>query len=329
MPILKKIIKIKSVILLGLILVLLTSINLLSGYLYLPGPLVIDRDLIIEPGLSTDKISLRLANQGIITHPQLFEIIGKLYSLYLPLKSGEYRFTAHITPIQILEKLGTGRSIIHKLLIPEGYTVSEIVEALNLEKLLTGKIIEDIPEGFLMPSTYYYSYGDKRQKIIDKMRNKMSGTLDEIMLKLPKDSPVKTRREVLILASIIEKEAGNDSERTSVAAVFLNRLKKGMKLQADPTSVYAITKGKYKLNRQLTKKDLKIESPYNTYHVSGLPAGPISCPGRKSLEAVVNPAPIDSLYFVVDGKGGHRFSNTLKKHNDNVLLFKQSLKKTK
>jgi UPF0755 protein len=325
---LKRVIKIKLVILLGVILVLPTSMNILGIYLYLPGPLQNSKNLIIEPGLSVQKISLKLADQGIITHPRLFEIIGKFYSLSLPLKSGEYKFTTHITPYQILRKLGLGRSIIHKLLIPEGYMVSEILELLNLEELLTGKIIEDIPEGYLMPSTYYYSYGDKRQKIIDKMRYKMSSALDEIMLKLPSNSPVKTRMEVLILASIIEKEAGNDLERPAVAAVFLNRLKKGMKLQADPTSAYAITKGKYKLNRPLTKKDLKIESPYNTYYVQGLPIGPIACPGRKSLEAIVNPADIDSLYFVVDGKGGHRFSSSLKDHNDNVQLFRQSQKKT-
>jgi UPF0755 protein len=326
--VLQRAIKIKLGILLGALLVIPTSINVVGLYLYLPGPLQDSKNLIIEPGLSIQKISLKLAERGIITHPVLFEIIGKFYSLSLPLKSGEYKFTTNITPFQILRKLGLGKSIIHKLLIPEGYMVSEILELLNQEELLTGKIIEDIPEGYLMPSTYYYSYGDKRQKIIDKMRYKMSKTLDEIMLKLPSNSPVKTRMEVLILASIIEKEAGNDPERPAVAAVFLNRLKKGMKLQADPTSAYAITEGKYKLNRPLTKKDLKIESPYNTYYISGLPIGPISCPGRKSFEAIVNPAKIDSLYFVVDGKGGHRFSATLKDHNDNVQLFRQSQKKT-
>ena len=177
-----------------------------------------------------------------------------------------------------------------------------------------------------MPSTYFYTYGDLREKIIDEMRNGMSRALDAVMLKLKEDSPLKTRRDVLIFASIVEREAGNEKERPLIAGVFINRLKRGMKLQADPTVIYAVTEGKYKLNRALTRTDLQIDSKYNTYKVEGLPPGPIACPGVASLEASVLPAKINALYFVVDGTGGHSFSSTLEEHNMYVQKFRQRLK---
>ena len=137
---------------------------------------------------------------------------------------------------------------------------------------------------------------------------------------------MKTRRDVLIFASIVEREAGNDKERPVIAGVFINRLKRGMKLQADPTVIYAITEGKYKLNRALTRTDLQIDSKYNTYKAEGLPPGPIACPGVASLEASVLPAKTNALYFVVDGTGGHSFSSTLEEHNMHVQKFRQRMK---
>lgn len=319
----KKIIKLKLLLLVICALALISIVNLLLGYLYLPGPLVQDKNVVIESGLSVHEISKKLAENQIISYPQLFEFIAKFYALSSPLKSGEYMVTIGISPIQILQKLAAGRSIIHRISIPEGYTVNDIIDELNRQEMLAGQISPNIPEGYLMPSTYYYSYGDQRQMIIDKMRISMSMALDEVMLKLPKDSPIKNRKDLLILASIIEKEAGNDEERPAIAAVFLNRMRKGMKLQADPTVIYAITQGKYKLNRLLNKKDLAIESPYNTYYIQGLPPSAIACPGKKSLEAVVNPSNSKALYFVINGKGGHAFAETLDHHNLNVQKLKK------
>ena len=296
--------------------------NILIGYFLLPGPLVETQTIIIKPKLSTKDISKLLAKNNVIKHRKLFELISRIYSYYSPLKSGEYNFTNGITPYQVITKLASGKSIIHRLFIPEGYTVKEILERINSEERLVGKVTSNIPEGYLMPSTYFYTYGDQRENLIDIMRNNMSRTLDEVMSKLPANSPLKTRRDVLILASIVEKEAGNNEERPKVAAVFLNRLKKRMRLQADPTTAYAITKGEYKLMRPLKRSDLQIDSPYNTYRIYGLPAGPISCPGRASLEAVVNPANIKALYFVVNGKNGHHFSNTLEEHNVHVRNYR-------
>lgn len=319
---LAKFLKIKLFIIISVAVLAISTVNVLGGYLFLPGHLDEEKIIIIEPHLSIHKIGILLEQEGVIKHRPLFEAISQLYSYYSPLKSGEYKFTTGITPYQVIRKLASGISIVHYLFIPEGSMVSEIIEKVESEERLVGKINGTIPEGYLMPSTYFYSYGDQREKIIDVMRKQMSRTLDEVMSKLSPNSPLKTRKDVLIMASIVEKEAGHDNERAKIAAVFLNRLNKGMKLQADPTAAYALTGGKYKLERLLNRKDLKIKSPYNTYHVYGLPAGPISCPGRESLEAVVAPVKTDALYFVVNGQGGHNFSNTLKEHNNHVQKFK-------
>ena len=303
--------------------------NFCMLYLFVPGPLGKIETLIIKPKLSIKQISDKLVMHNIIYSASLFELIAKLYSLHSTIKSGEYRFTSQISPLQVLNILSSGKSIIHKFVIPEGSTTYEIVEKINGEKLLLGKIKTEIPEGFLMPSTYFFSYGDSKEQIIDQMRKLMSSNLDKVMVKLPIDSPLKTRLEVLTLASIIEKESSADEERPIIASIFLNRLKKGMKLQADPTTIYALTKGKFKLNRPLTKKDLLIQSPYNTYYVSKLPLGPITCPSTKSLNAVVNPIRTDALYFVADGKRGHNFANNIDDHNKNVQIYKQIKKSMK
>lgn len=308
------------------IILLTTSINIIISYLYKPGPLKDRTTVLLQSELSSDKISNLLAKANVIQYPAFFSSISKLYSLYRPLKSGEYAFTYGVSPLQVIRKLASGKSVIHHIVIRGGMTVSEIVSIINNEKLLDGTISTPIPEGYLMPSTYFYSYGDKRENIIDKMRLEMSLTLDEVMQKLPNLSPIKSRKELLILASLVEKEAGNDNERAKIAAVFINRLKKNMKLQACPTVVYALTEGKYRLKRPLNKKDLKIKSPYNTYYSFGLPPGAICSPSKKSLEAVVNPAKIDDLYFVIDGKGGHNFSKTFDEHSQHIENLKHCFK---
>lgn len=323
----KSFIRFKLFLLISIAAIVISAANILAGYLFLPGKLDQEKIIIIQPKLSIHKISKLLAKEKVIRYRSLFEFIAKIYSYHAPLKSGEYEFTRKITPYQVLNKLASGKSVVHRLFIPEGLMVSEIVEKLNSEERLVGTINSAIPEGYLMPSTYFYSYGDQREKIIDTMRTNMSSALDEVMQKLPPNSPIKNRKDVLIMASIIEKEAGHDGERTMVSGVFVNRLKKGMKLQADPTVAYAITEGKYKLPRSLTRKDLQVDSPYNTYRIYGLPVGPISCPGKASLEAAVSPAKTKALYFVVDGKGGHHFSSTLEQHNIYVQKFRARSRK--
>jgi UPF0755 protein len=309
-----------------MLILLISGINYGIFYLFVPGDLAENKTVIIKPKLPIDQIALILNDNKIIKYPQLFTFLAKIYSLKHSIKSGEYIFTQNISPMQTLRILSSGKSIIHKLVVAEGTTVHEIITRINNEERLLGEILGVIPEGFLMPATYFFVYGDQKEQIIDQMRKLMSVQLDKAMENLSPNSPLKTRLDVLILASIIEKEASLDAEKPLIAAVFINRLNKRMKLQADPTTIYAITLGKEKWGRSLTRKDLMIESPYNTYYITGLPMGAISCPGKKSIESVVNPAKIDSLYFVVDGKGGHNFSNNLSEHNRHVDNFRKSLK---
>lgn len=323
--IIQKSLKVKLYIAAFIVILVITGANILAGYLSLPGPLQEKKCVVIKHGLSVEAMAKVLAEKNVISYPKLFEVIGEIYSLKTPLKSGEYEFTTGVSPLQVIRKLASGKSIIHKLVIPKGLMVAEIVEKLNNEELLEGAISMPIPEGYLMPDTYYYSYGDKRENIVDEMRVKMSEALDDSMKNLSENSPIKSRKDLLILASIIEKEAGNDLEKPRIAAVFLNRLNKGMKLQADPTTIYAITEGTNKLKRRLTKTDLKLASPYNTYYVLGLPPGAISCPGKKSIEAVAKPAKTDDLYFVINGFGGHNFSKTINQHNEYVQELKNRL----
>ncbi len=302
------------------------SLSLL--YVITPGPLSETKNVIIYKGTSTKQIATELHTQNIIRFPYFFNMLAKAYALrgkYL--KSGEYALTPGANPIQVLRILASGNSIIHKLKITEGSTINDIIEKLYNEPLLTGNIEADCTEGFLMPSTYFYSFGDSRQKLLSQMKRLMSETLDELMPSLPSNSIIKTRLEVLTLASIVEKEAGNEAEKPIVAGVFYNRLKKNMKLQADPTTIYALTLGKERLGRPLTKKDLLIKSPYNTYYNSGLPPTPIACPSRSSIEAVIKPAKTDALYFVVNGSGGHNFSSNLETHNMHVQNYRKSIKK--
>ncbi len=319
-------IRLKLFALIMIAVVSISSFNILVGYFYLKGPLQEDKVVFIEEGLSTSKIAKRLEEQGVINYPQLFKLLKKIYYKDSFFKHGEYKFTKEITPLQVIEKLISGKSLVHKIFIPEGLMVNEILTIIQEEERLEGKIIENIPEGYLMPSTYHYSRGDKRQKIIFMMKEAMSREIDKAMAQLPTNSPIKNRKDLLTLASIVEKEAGNDEERSMIAGVFINRLNKGMKLQADPTVAYAVTLGEYKLSRSLTKKDLSIESAYNTYHMHGLPQGPICCPGKKSIMAVVNPSQTKALYFVVDGSGGHVFSNNFAEHNKHVQNYRQRQK---
>lgn len=319
-----KFLRIKIILLVTIAILLLSGVNLAALYLFMPGALEESKTIIIKHNLSSREIAQRLFENGIIKYPKMFWLMAKIYSIKGSLKSGEYVFTARISPYQVLSVLNIGKSVIHKLVIPEGTMVSEILTKINSEERLLGEIKGNIPEGYLMPSTYFFSYGDHKEHLIEQMRKNMSVALDIVMSSLSPDSLLKTRSDVLILASIVEKETLLDQEKPLIAGVFLNRMKLGMRLQADPTTIYAVTEGKFKLQRPLSKKDLAILSPYNTYYVRGLPASAISCPGLKSLEAAVKPTKTKALYFVVNGSGGHNFSENLDDHNKNVNEYRKS-----
>ncbi len=210
--------------------------------------------------------------------------------------------------------------------IPEGLTAPQVVALLAAAEGLDGEPppLDKIGEGTLLPETYQYVRGDRRVDIVGRMRKAMAETLDELWRKRSADaSPLATPRDAVILASIVERETALSEERPRIAAVFLNRLRRGMRLQSDPTVVYGLSNGTGTIGRPLTRADLAVDHPYNTYIHGGLPPGPIANPGRDSLAAVLQPAKSKDLYFVADGTGGHAFARTLDEHNRNVARWRR------
>jgi UPF0755 protein len=303
-----------------------TFLAVTISYVSLPGPLKEAKTLIFSRGITLRNICNILAQEQAIKHEKFFWLILSLINKIEKIKAGEYAFTTAITPRQIIDILINGRSILHSITIPEGYTVKQIIDKIDCDPILHGDINSNIPEGSLLPDTYFFSYGDKKQAILSRMKKKMQLTLNELWEKKAPNLPYKNKEEALILASIVEKEAANYAEKKKIAAVFINRLNKGMKLQADPTTIYAITEGKYNLQRELTKRDLQIKSDYNTYFVKGLPPTPISNPGKASIEAVLNPAVSKDIFFVLDRDGVHRFSDNLATHNQHVYNYRNNVK---
>jgi UPF0755 protein len=222
-----------------------------------------------------------------------------------------------------------GKTVLHKLTVPEGLTSFQIVELLRGSEILTGEV-GDIPaEGSLAAETYTLERNQSRNEVLKQMAELQAAELARAWERRVPDLPLATPEEALVLASIVEKETGVAEERARVASVFINRLKRGMKLQSDPTVVYGITGGEGPLGRGLRRSELDRETPYNTYVIDGLPPTPIATPGRDAIMAVVNPEETDFLYFVADGTGGHVFAETLDEHNRNVVKWRAIENKTK
>ncbi len=294
-----------------------------------PGPLAAPALVTVEKGQGVSAITRQLAEKNIIANPLLFRIAARLTEKHTALKAGEYSFPAGVSLKTVLEMLESGAVYQRQFTVPEGLTSWQVVQLLNGNDALEGTIKEIPAEGSLLPETYNFVYGASRQEKIAQMQAAMTRTLDELWEKKGDNAPLLSRAEVVILASIVEKETAVPEERRRVAGVFVNRLKKGMKLQTDPTVIYALTEGRIQdngkgpLGRRLLIKDLQAESPYNTYKYPGLPPGPIANPGRASLAAVLNPEKHDYLYFVASGDGGHAFAKTLAEHNANVAKWRK------
>ncbi|SCA57558.1 conserved exported hypothetical protein [Candidatus Terasakiella magnetica] len=286
---------------------------------------VLEEDKVVEipVGSGVSKIADILTREGIINNPLAFRIVLRFNKIDTGLKAGEYLFPARVTPKKVAQILQDGKSILHRVTFAEGLTSVEMVALLNGELGMEGIVMQTPPEGSLLPETYSFSKGLKREKMLSQMQGAMDKTLSELWQKRQDGLPLKSKQEALVLASIVEKETGISSERGKVAGVFINRLKKRMRLQTDPTVVYGITLGQEPLGRPLSKKDLKTPTPYNTYTNYGLPPTPITNPGRAAIEAVLNPSKTDALYFVADGSGGHAFAKTLREHNRNVSHWRK------
>ena len=238
------------------------------------------------------------------------------------LKAGEYQFKAHASLSDVVATLSEGKVVVHQVSVPEGLTSEQIVARLMADDVLSGNIDEIPPEGSILPDTYSFTRGMTRAQIIVHMQRAEQRLVKEIWDRRSPDLPLKTPEQLIILASLVEKETGKPEERSRVAAVFVNRLKQKMKLQSDPTIIYGLVGGKGTLGRPIMKNEIEQPTPYNTYVIDGLPPGPIANPGRASLEAAANPARTRELYFVADGTGGHAFAETYEQHQKNVARLR-------
>lgn len=286
-----------------------------------PGPLESPKVVVIPTGSGLERISQTLVSNGVIQHAEVFALGAKLSGEARSLRAGEYRFPQGASPRDVMTILKSGRTEVRRLTLPEGLTVSMVLEKLRASDGLMGEISVPPEEGSLLPETYHYSYGDERTALLTRMTDGMSRLLAELWPARAPDLPIRTPREAVILASVIERETAVDDERGIIAGVFMNRLRLGMRLQSDPTVAYGIAPEG--LGRPLTRADLNVEHPYNTYVIKGLPAGPICNPGASSIRAALNPTKTDFLYFVADGTGGHAFARTLKEHNRNVAKWRR------
>ncbi len=306
---------------------LVIIIGVSFSYLDKNGPLKSSKTVIIESGTTIDKIAQGLSDEGIIKYPTLFSLIARIETMNNRFKAGEYKFHDRVSPNQVISIIKGGKSITHKLVIPEGTLTIDIIKMVDEETLLKGQIIETYKDGDLLPDTYHFVYGDKKQDLLRKMKRKQELLLEALWLTKKPDLPFTSKKQALTLASIVEKETSKEKERKRIAAVFINRLKKNMKLQADPTVIYAITEGKRVLERNLTYNDLKYDSEYNTYLYKGLPPSPITNPGKASIEAVFDPVSSEEIYFVANGKGGHIFASNIKDHVRNVRKYRKLMKR--
>lgn len=308
------------------IMLLLTIYGIGLVYVEKQGPLKNNKIVIIEKGLSSWKVSQLLAKEKIIDKDWFFWIISNITLKAREFKAGEYEFKQNTNSKEVIRILSKGLIVVHKLVIPEGLTNKEVISLIEQQPALAGNIADSYPEGYLMGNTYHYIYGDRRQVIVEKMYQDAVKFIDEQWEKRDLKVPLKSKNEAVILASIVEKEAVLPQEQPIIAGVFYNRIKKNMKLQADPTIIYAITLGQSKFDRQITKEDIKTISAYNTYHVTGLPPTPISNPSKSAIIAALHPSYHDYLYFVTNGNKGHNFASNLAQHNINVSQFKKKVK---
>jgi UPF0755 protein len=277
--------------------------------------------VVLPRGAGVGRISRTLEKAGVITSAPVFAIAARLTGAASQLKAGEYEVRSGQSMASILSDIRAGRVVRRLLTIPEGWTSGMVLDAVNSEVVLTGTAMEP-PEGSILPDSYEIQRGQDREAVIQRMRDAHDKLMAELWPRRAAGLPFTTPQEAVTLASIVEKETGVPSERPRVAAIFINRLKKGMLLQTDPTIIYGLTKGR-PLGRGIRASELAANSPWNSYKVPGLPPGPIANPGRASLEAVLNPMQTNELYFVANGTGGHAFASTYEEHAKNVARWRQ------
>jgi UPF0755 protein len=277
----------------------------------------------VPRGAGLNAVARQLEEAGAIESPSVFRIGARYTGLDQGLRYGEYEIPPGASMEEILALMNRGSNVVRRITVPEGWTSWQVVEALRAREDLTGEVAEIPPEGSLAPATYDLSLGMDRSAVLERMAARQAQILEEAWANRAPDLPVNSPEELLILASIVEKETGVAEERGEVAAVFVNRLHRGMRLQTDPTVIYGITRGEGALGRGLTRSELDTRTPWNTYAIDGLPPTPIANPGRAAIEAAANPPASENYYFVADGTGGHAFARTLEEHNRNVAVWRR------
>jgi UPF0755 protein len=285
-----------------------------------PGPRAGPHDIIIKEGTTLGAVSRQLAKEGAIPGTaKTFYAMARVFGSHDPIQAGEFRIPRSMGGAAILELLQHGKPVQRLITVTEGMPAIVVQGKLAANPYLTGPL-PPIPEGSLLPDSYGYQRGETRTAVVARMQIAMTRALDQLWGKRSTDCPIATKEQAVILASIVEKETGKPAERPAIAGVYCNRLRIGMKLDADPTVIYPVTKGR-PLGRRILKSELNADNGYNTYKRAGLPEGPIANPGRASIEAVLHPAQTKALYFVADGTGGHVFAETLAEQNANVAKW--------
>jgi UPF0755 protein len=288
-----------------------------------PGPLPEDKIVNIPSRAGMADIADVLQREGVIDNNR-WAFIGAVLALKArsELKPGEYSFQRNASLRDVIGTIVEGKVVQHSVTIPEGLTSEQIVARLSDNDIFAGMVREAPREGTLLPETYKFPRGTTREQVIQRMQQAQKRALAEIWERRSPDVPLKSPDQLVTLASIVEKETGKPDERSRVAAVFVNRLRQKIKLQSDPTIIYGLVGGKGTLGRPIKRSEIIQPSPYNTYVIDGLPPGPISNPGRASLEAAANPARTRDLFFVADGTGGHAFTETYDQHQKNVAKLR-------
>jgi UPF0755 protein len=290
-----------------------------------PGPAAKDGKetiVVIKPGTSTRGISQTLETAGVLIRPYVFQIGVHVFSPKSALKAGEYAIPSRATMRQIMDILVAGKSIQHKVTVAEGLTSQMAYDLVKADAVLKGPAGPVPAEGSLLPETYLFQRGETRAHLLSTMAKAQESVLDSLWEGRAQTLPIQSKKEALILASIVEKETGIARERPHIAAVFMNRLRIGMKLQSDPTIIYGITKG-YPIGRRINRSEIEAATPYNTYVIAALPPEPICNPGKDSIAAVLNPIESKDLYFVADGTGGHVFAETAEEQAKNVAAWRK------
>lgn len=294
------------------------------------GTFTADTTVILPQGAGFKQITAQLHQAGVIDEPLLFQGMVAALGQARQFKAGEYLFKAGASPKDVARLIASGKVVVHKITVPEGLEAAEVLALLSKEELLTGELPGQVAEGSILPETYHFQRGEARATVLARMQDDMKKVLGELWAQRSPELPLASDMEALTLASIVEKETGVADERGRVAAVFVNRLKRGMRLQSDPTVVYGLERAMGgPLGRPLTTVDLQTPTPYNTYTIAALPPGPIASPGKAAIKAVMNPPQTDDLYFVATGSGGHRFAATLDEHNHNVAMYRKALAQAK